>query len=306
MKNSTNTIVMVRPANFGVNPETAIDNAFQHPTHKSELEIKRKAQEEFELYTIKLKQAGVNVIIINDSQSPIKPDAIFPNNWFSAHSDGTVFLYPMKAINRRLERSNPVIATIEQNFQINSIVDLTETEKENLFLEGTGSIIFNHIHKVAYACISKRTNKDLFLDFCKRIGYMPITFSSVDVEGVEIYHTNVMMSVTTEFTIVCLESIKDKREKEELINNLKSFGQEIIEVSYQQMNNFCCNVLEVQDKQGKLYLTMSERAYNTFTPEQKSIIKRTHGLIYSPLYTIEDIGGGGSRCMMAEIYLPAK
>lgn len=297
---------MVRPAHFGVNSETALDNAFQKQLRDNELKIQRKAQEEFELYSIKLKNAGVNILIVNDTDSPIKPDAIFPNNWFSTHSDGSFYLYPMKAKNRRLERKNPVLEILEKDFKILTITDLTNSEDDNLYLEGTGSLIFNHIHKLCYACISKRTDKDLFIDHCKRLGYTPIAFNSVDLNGDEIYHTNVMMSVTSEFTVICLESIKSVQEREDLLNHFKSYGQDIIEVSYEQMNNFCCNVLEVQNEEGKLILSMSERAYKTYTPEQIKKIQKTHTIIHSPLYTIEDIGGGGSRCMMAEIFLPLK
>lgn len=306
MKNSTQHILMVRPASFGLNIQTVEDNKFQKKLNLSELEVLRKALEEFELYTIKLKESGIDVIIVNDTKEPIKPDAIYPNNWFSTHSDGKVFLYPMKALNRRFERHNPVIEHLNSIFDFKSIIDLTNTEENEQFLEGTGSIVFNHIHKIAYASISKRTDKDLFLDFCKRIHYTPITFNSYDKNGDEIYHTNVMMSVTSEFTIICLESISDIRQKEELQNHLNSFAQNIIDVTYEQMEQFCCNVLEVQNESGKVFLTMSERAYNSFSQAQKNVILKTHSIIHSPLYTIEDIGGGGSRCMMAEIYLPKK
>ncbi len=297
---------MVRPAHFGFNSETALDNTFQKRHQESELSIQRKAQEEFELYSIKLKNAGVNILIVNDLDSPVKPDAIFPNNWFSTHPDGSVYLYPMKTNNRRLERQNPVLATLEKKFNVLTITDLTNSEEDDLFLEGTGSLIFNHIHKLCYACISKRTDKDLFIDHCKRLGYTPIAFNSVDLNGDEIYHTNVMMSVTSEFTIICLESIKSVQEREDLLNHFKSYGQDIVKVSYEQMNNFCCNVLELQDSEGKLILSMSERAFNSFTHEQKNKIQKTHKILHSPLYTIEDIGGGGSRCMMAEIFLSPK
>lgn len=297
---------MVRPANFGSNFETVKDNVFQGKTNLTPRQIQLKAQEEFELYTLKLKAAGVNVHIIQDGKDPKKPDAIFPNNWFSTHKNGHVYLYPMKAHNRRLERENSVLEYLQEHFTVASVVDLTNSEINDLFLEGTGSIIFNHPQKIAYACISQRTDKDLFLDHCHRLGYTPISFNSTDNDAKEIYHTNVMMSVCSNFIIICLETVRDKLEKDQLLNHFNSIKQVVIDISYEQMLNFCCNVLELQNKEGDLLLSMSSRAFNSLTAAQKSIISSTHKIVHSPLETIENIGGGGSRCMMAEVFLEPK
>lgn len=297
---------MVRPACFGMNPETAIDNVFQKSCLNPDLNVSNEALKEFETYVLKLIDIGINVIVVNDTKLPIKPDAIFPNNWFTTHTDGKVFFYPMKAKNRRLERQNPVLIQLEKYFNITNTIDLTEKEKENIYLEGSGSIIFNRLNNTCYACLSKRTNKNLFIEHANRLGLKHISFSAEDINGNVIYHTNVMMSVTSKFVIICLESIKDKQEQMTLKEHFRLIGLDIIEVTYDQMNMFCCNVLEVQNKNRQLYLTMSERAFKAFTQVQINQISLTHSILHSPLYTIEDIGGGGSRCMMAEVYLSKK
>ncbi|GAA4837214.1 arginine deiminase-related protein [Algivirga pacifica] len=298
---------MIRPASFGFNSITAQDNAFQNKTSSHSPEgVKQRAQAQFDFFVSRLREVGINVLVIEDTNTPEKPDAIFPNNWISTHTDGKVILYPMKAENRRLERREDIVEQLKTKFQVNSVTDLSTHEKESIFLEGTGSMIFDRVNKICYACISHRTDAKLLEEWGEMMGYEIVSFTSKDENGQDIYHTNVMLSVGSDLAVICAASIPDQEEQAYVLNRLKETGKTIIDVSFEQMQQLCCNVLEVCNQEGDAYLTMSKRAYDAFTSEQIEAIEKHVKIVYSPIPIIEEIGGGGSRCMMAEIFLPKK
>lgn len=301
---TTNSILLIRPANFGFNSETELSNVFQTKSKESENIIQEKALREFDHFSYELEQLGLNVNIIEDTNSPKKPDAIFPNNWITFHSDGTVILYPMHSPNRRIERRADIIDKIKKQYHVSNVLDLSHYESENRFLEGTGSMIFDHRNKIAYACLSPRTDKALFLDVCKTLNYKPISFQSLDENGNEIYHTNVMMCVGEKLCVICLESIKNKTERKHVYNSLTETGHDVIDISFHQMNNFAGNMLELKTDQGKSVLILSQKAFHSLTEDQLSRLKQHSELHPFSIPTIESIGGGSVRCMIAELFLP--
>jgi hypothetical protein len=301
---ATKHILLVKPSNFTFNAETADSNAFQNNTNeKSEL-INKNVSKEFDAFANTLKSKGVNVTVVEDTPQPSKPDAIFPNNWISFHEDGTVVLYPMFAPNRRLERRYDIIDTIKESFVITKIYDFTQYESKNRFLEGTGSIVFDHPHKIAYACISPRTDKALFIDLCGYLHYTPICFSAYDKTKKQIYHTNVMMCIAEKFAVVCMDSITDNKEKELVRNSFKATQHELIDITIEQMNHFAGNMLALQNNDDKNMLVLSQSAYDSLTTAQKTIIEKYCQLVPLGIKTIETIGGGSARCMIAEVFLP--
>ncbi len=303
----TSNLMMIRPASFQFNFETAVSNAFQKSLDGlTTEEIKQKAVEEFDAYVEKLREYKVNVTVIQDTATPSKPDAIFPNNWISMHEDGSIFLYPMCTENRRLEVRPEIIEKLKDSFVINSVNDLTNSVADNKFLEGTGSIIFDHIHKIAYACLSPRTDKDLFIDYCRKIKYTPIYFFSKDEHDNLVYHTNVMLTIGDTFAVICLASIKDRSEQNLVKESLEKTGHEIIDITFEQMNAFAGNMLQVQNTDGKTYLVMSETSLDSLTSEQIKTIEKHTAILSVEIPTIETIGGGSARCMLAEIYLEEK
>lgn len=301
---STNSIFLIKPTNFGYNLETSISNAFQNEVNLDEQEIKTKVLAEFEEMANLLLQKGIGVTIIEDTEFPIKPDAIFPNNWISMHADGKVVLYPMLAENRRLERRTDILETLKQDFKITEVIDLSHSEKENQILEGTGSIIFDHKNRNAYACISPRTDKDLFINLCKEIDYSPIYFHSYDQNGKEIYHTNVMMNIGNGYVVICLESITDVSEKQMVTESFNNTNHQIIDLSQEQLKSFCGNMLELGRANDKNLLAMSSSAFDALSKEQKEALSDYCELLPISIETIETIGGGSVRCMIAEIFLP--
>ena len=310
MKQTTNTILMIRPKNFRMNEQTAVNNYFQEDVALKNAEINKKAQEEFDAYVFKLKSYGVNVVVISDTDDFDTPDAVFPNNWISFHEDGTVGVYPMFAENRRLERRLEILDVIEEKgFLIENIVDYTSAEEENLFLEGTGSIILDRTNRKAYCALSARADEDLFIEFCEDFEYTPVIFianQTVDNKRVPIYHTNVMMCVAETFVVICLDAIDDKNEKKNILKHLKEDGKHVIDISEKQMHRFAGNMLQVQGANDELFLVMSKAAYDSLTQSQISKINNHSKIIYSSLETIETCGGGSARCMMAEVFLPIK
>lgn len=300
---NTNHILLVKPAHFTFNKETAGSNAFQNLLNEKEEFIKQKVLLEFENFASTLRSKGVQVTVVEDTPMPVKPDAVFPNNWASFHEDGTIVLYPMFAPNRRLERRQDIIDLLKKDFIVTSVIDLSRFESENKFLEGTGSIVFDHLHKTAYACLSPRTDKDLFIETCRQLNYKPVYFIADDAQGKQIYHTNVMMCIAEKFAVICLASITDKKEKEAVIKALTDSGHELVDISCEQMNKFAGNMLEIKDKQEKKMLAMSKSAYDSLTPDQRKQIEKSCELLPLPIHTIETIGGGSARCMMAEVYL---
>ncbi|MGY0408272.1 MAG: citrulline utilization hydrolase CtlX [Polaribacter sp.] len=307
MKQTTNSILMIRPASFRMNEQTAVNNYFQEDIALKNAEINAKAQEEFDEFVIKLKSFGVDVIVISDTKDIDTPDAVFPNNWISFHENGTVGLYPMFAENRRLERREDILEKLEEvGFCIKNIVDYTSAEKEHIFLEATGSIILDRVNRKAYCALSPRSDEDLFIEFCEDFEYAPVLFTAnqtIENKRGAIYHTNVMMCIAETFAIVCLSSIDNKFERKNVLKHLKQDGKEVIDITEQQMHNFAGNMLQVRGKNDELFLIMSESAYNSLTLGQISKIKNCK-IIYSSLETIETCGGGSARCMMAEVFLP--
>lgn len=301
---TTNNILLIRPAKFSFNPQTAVSNTFQKKVGDSPDVINTKASEEFELFASTLKSKGINTFIFNDTEFPLKPDAIFPNNWVSFHNDGTVILYPMNATNRQAERRPDILEKLKETYSIKNIFDYSHYEKQNRFLEGTGSIIFDHNNKIAYACISPRTDTDIFLEVCAQLKYKAIYFYAHDENGKEIYHTNVMMCIAEKYVVICLDSIVNKHEKEFVIQSLLNTKHKIIDISFSQMENFAGNMLELKTKNGKSILVMSESAFNSLTTFQKEEINKYSEIVPLNVNTIERTGGGSARCMIAEIFLP--
>lgn len=300
---TTSNILLIRPSNFAFNPETAITNTFQNEIKTQDIEsVKRQAIEEFDLFAKTLKLKGVNVFIVDDTSSPVKPDAIFPNNWITFHANGTIIFYPMCTANRRVERRNDIIDLLTENFKIKDKLDLSEYEKENKFLEGTGSIVFDHVNKIAYACLSLRTNKELFIKVCEHLQYQPVYFNASDKNGHEIYHTNVMLCIGEKFAVVCLESITNLQEKAHLNKLLTETGHSVIDITFEQMNSFAGNMLEVRTNENKSILVLSQSSFDSLTKFQKSEISKYSELTPISIKTIETIGGGSARCMIAEIF----
>jgi hypothetical protein len=300
---TTSAILMIRPVNFGFNEQTAGSNAFQNRNAEQQ-QVQDKAINEFDGLVNVLRQNGVEVIVVDDTPEPHTPDSIFPNNWVSFHHDGNVFLYPMMAENRRLERREDIIRDLEDEFKVKHVIDLSRFEREDKFLEGTGSMVLDRENKIAYACLSPRTNKEVLDVFCSQSGYKPVLFHAVDETGVDIYHTNVLMCMGTSFAIICLDSIADEREKSEVINSLDQTKKEIIAISFNQMNQFAGNMLQLKNKAGDNLLVMSQSAYRSLNEEQKMTLQKYCKLLYADISTIENNGGGSARCMIAEIHLP--
>jgi hypothetical protein len=300
---STSHILMIRPVNFGFNEETAGSNAFQNRNAVKD-GVNEKAQQEFDRMVNTLCSNGVDVTVIDDTPEPHTPDSIFPNNWVSFHADGGIFLYPMQAENRRLERREDIIAKLEDNFAVKHIIDLSRFEVENKFLEGTGSMVLDRGNKIAYACLSPRTDQEVLDLFCEQAGYNTVSFDAVDEKGKAIYHTNVLMCVGSSFAVVCLDSIPNPHEKIVIKESFTSTHKEIIDISFAQMNQFAGNMLEVKNTEGENLIVMSSNAFNALDDEQKTTLEKYGKLIYSDINTIETNGGGSARCMMAEVHLP--
>lgn len=299
---------MIEPIAFGYNAETAKNNYFQ--VEQTGSDIQSKALAEFNTFVGKLREKGINVITIKDTLDPHTPDSIFPNNWVSFHKDGKVVLYPMFASNRRVERREDIIESIrEQGFDVVEVDDWSFSETQGHFLEGTGSMIFDHDNKIAYGSVSLRLDEKLFREFCTKYGFTPVVFHSFQTVGTErlpIYHTNVMMCVADKFVVICLDCIDDELEREKVVETIKGSGKEIIEISEEQMQQFAGNMLQVQNKDGNKFLVMSQTAYKSLSSEQVAAIEKYCEIIYSDLNTIEVNGGGSARCMLAEVFLPKK
>ena len=305
MAQITSNIMMIRPHHFGFNVETAQNNAFQKlDNSKDAQEIQRQALEEFDQFVEKLKNHGINVIVVEDTDLPVKPDAIFPNNWISFHDNGLVMTYPMYSPLRRNERRPDVIQQLSLNFSIEKDYTFEHYEEEQMFLEGTGSLILDRVNKIAYANLSQRTDLRLLDKWCILMGYKKIHFSALDKQGKDIYHTNVMMALGTNFCIICLDCIPESKEKENLLQSLENTGKIILPISMDQMETFAGNMLQVKNKNGKAYLVMSASAFHSLKEDQVQTIQKLTDIIVGDIPTIEKIGGGSVRCMMAEIFLP--
>ncbi|MEM5565246.1 arginine deiminase-related protein [Psychroserpens sp. AS72] len=308
MSQTTNTILMIRPVNFRMNEQTAVNNYFQEDLDIKNAEINAKAQVEFDDFVEKLRAIGVNVIVEQDDKLMDTPDSIFPNNWVSFHENGDVGLYPMFAENRRKERRDEVFIRLEEEgFQINNIIDYTSAEDEGYFLEGTGSLLLDRINSKAYCALSPRADEELFIEFCEDFEYTPIVFTAnqnVDGKRLAIYHTNVMMCLAEQFSVICLDTIDDKKERKNVVKNLKQDGKAIIEITESQMHQFAGNMLQVKGENDQRYLVMSKAAHDSLTSKQVADIEKFCPILSSSLETIETCGGGSARCMMAEVFLP--
>ena len=304
-RQTTRHLLMVRPANFAFNEETAANNAFQSRDQRlTPAEMRENALLEFDGFVQKLRDAGVNVVVADDSPEPVKPDAVFPNNWVSFHQEGYIVTYPMFAPTRRRERSEAVLDAVRQaGFTIGEHRHMEGSEAENRFLEGTGSIIFDHQHRLAYACLSPRTDAGLLDDLCKSIGYEAVVFHSVDEQGQDIYHTNVMMALGETFVVICLDSVRDPQERAMLEQKFRDTGKVVVAISLAQMNSFAGNMLQVRNDREETILVMSEQAYRALLPEQVAVLESHTRLLWADIRTIETYGGGSARCMMAEVFL---
>ena len=308
MKQTTNTILMIRPVNFRMNEQTAVNNYFQEDLDLKNTEINNKAQQEFDAFVEKLRAVGVNVIVDNDDVKNDTPDSIFPNNWVSFHENGDVALYPMFAENRRKERREEVILRLEkEGFKINNIIDYTSAEDEGYFLEGTGSLLLDRVNGKAYCALSPRADEELFIEFCEDFEYTPVVFTAnqtVNGKRLPIYHTNVMMCLAETFAVICLATIDDKKERKNIVQNLEADGKKVITITEVQMHQFAGNMLQVRGKNDQLYLVMSQAAHDSLSDAQKQLIEAHCPILSSNLETIETCGGGSARCMMAEVFLP--
>ncbi len=302
---TTDVTLMIRPVNFSANQQTMESNAFQKPGAESPQEINNGAVVEFDAMVQLLRAEGIMVIVIDDTESPATPDSIFPNNWISFHADGTVVLYPMQAENRRLERRGDILEKLAagDHFIETRIVDLTPFEADDAFLEGTGSMVLDRDNKIAYACLSPRTNKTVLDKFCSELGYGQVIFHATGSDGTAIYHTNVMMCVGSRFILICLESIQDQQERELVTRQIYQSGKTLISISREQMNQFAGNMLELKNGFGDALLVMSSSAFEATESLHKEL-SHFCKIIHTPLAVIEKNGGGSARCMIAEIHLP--
>ncbi len=296
-------ILMIRPVNFFFNTETAVNNTFQNDIAEN---IQAKALQEFNGMVNLLRENGIEVTVVEDTIDPATPDSIFPNNWISFHEDNSIAIYPMFAPNRRQERKQHVLDALSNKFSITQIHNLSHYENEDRFLEGTGSMVLDRKHRVAYACISPRTDPGIFLEFCSLYNFTPITFNARDSSGTDIYHTNVMMCMADNYAVICMGSIQNKKELEKISDALKATQKELIDISLDQLNHFAGNMLQVKNRDGELLLVMSTQAFESLTPVQIRELEKYNRIIHSSLDTIETCGGGSARCMIAEIFNSVK
>lgn len=310
MRQITNTILMIRPVRFRMNEQTAVNNYFMEDLDLHDNTINLKAQQEFDAFVAVLRAIGIEVIVVEDTPDPDTPDSIFPNNWISFHSNGTVVIYPMFAENRRKERREDILDILEtKGFLIENIVDYTSAEEEGLFLEGTGSILMDRVNQKVYCALSDRAHEELVIEFCEDFECTPVIFTayqSVNGERLPIYHTNVMMCMGEDYAVICLNSIDDKKERKNVLDHLKGDGKEIIDITEEQMHHFAGNMLQVAGRSEERYLIMSSAAYKSLRPDQIRTLEKYNPIVHSTLDTIEACGGGSARCMMAEVFLPRK
>ena len=309
-KQITSTVMMIRPVAFRFNEETAVNNYYQKVLDGvSASQVQDRALREFDTFVALLRSKAIDVVVIEDTIEPSTPDSIFPNNWISFHQDGRVGLYPMRAENRRLERREDVLTKLqeEHEFLVSDVVDFSHYEQQQLFLEGTGSMLLDRVNRIAYAALSLRTDVKVLEDFCFHFNYQAVTFisnQSVGSERLPIYHTNVMMCLADEFVVLCADTIDDEIERNILIKQLEATGKEIIYISEAQKHRFAGNMLQLSSKTGVKYLVMSSSAHKALNTSQIDQIEKHCQILSSSLDTIEACGGGSARCMMAEIFLP--
>jgi hypothetical protein len=292
---------MIRPLHFVFNAETAVNNSFQKKGDQEK--VTEKAIQEFDAFVKDLREQDIEVNVVEDSADPHTPDAIFPNNWISLHESGVYCLYPMFAPNRRMERKQEVLDLIQRKFHYNHLFDFTHYESQNLFLEGTGSMVLDREKRIAYAGLSPRTDLRVLEDFCKKLNYQPVSFHAVDEAGQQIYHTNVMMCVADRFVVICMDSIPDPDEKKEVTRQILSSGKELITITMDQMNQFAGNMLQLENNRREKILVMSSAAWNSLRAEQKEKLSGYNRILHASLEYIEANGGGSARCMIAELHI---
>ena len=309
MKQVTNSVLMIRPVAFRMNEQTTANNHFQKElSGMLPAAINAKAQQEFDALVIKLKDIGVNVVVVQDTLETDTPDSVFPNNWVSFHDNGDVVLYPMFAQNRRDERREDIFDVLEEKgFVIENTIDFTSAEEDGLFLEGTGSIVLDRANSKAYCALSSRADEELFIEFCEDFDCAPVLFEAfhtVDGKKELIYHTNVMMSIGEHFAIICADMIEDKKERKMVLDNLRADGKDLILINENQVAHFAGNVLGLSGANDKRFIVMSTTAFESLNATQKSQLEKHGSILNANLQTIETCGGGSARCMIAEIFLP--
>jgi hypothetical protein len=302
---STNSVVMIRPSRFYLNPETAADNAFQRNDARDSDALTLMARKEFDAAVQMLRDGGVSVHVFEDTAEPEKPDAVFPNNWISTHHDGRVALFPMYSALRRRERRQDIVEELRKHYRVTDVIDYSAFEDHGSYLEGTGSLVLDHLNKIAYVSLSNRSNPKVVKRFADDFGYEPVTFTSVSSNGQPIYHTNVIMCIATGFAMVGLEMIPNKAERQQVRACLEKTGKEIVELSADQIANFAGNAIELHNKDGEKLLVLSSRAVRVLTENQRERLSRYARLVPLELPTIE-LAGGSARCMIATIHLPPR
>lgn len=301
---ATSHLFMVRPVNFNFNVETAVTNSFQSDITVDNKTVNASAQQSFDNLVELLRSNDIEVTVFDDTPDPYTPDSIFPNNWISTHESGKLVLYPMEAPNRRLERRQDIVDQLKDRFGYDSQHSFASFEEEGKYLEGTGSIVLDRTHNLAYACVSTRTHPDVLEAWSKETGYELVTFYAYAKENVPVYHTNVLMCVGDKFVVICLDAITDDSERKMVVDKIESTGKEVVDITMDQMNAFAGNMLMVKNRAGKNYLVMSERAYLSLDQGQIDTLKGYADLLYTDLNYIETLGGGSARCMIAEVYPP--
>lgn len=304
---TASAVLMIRPTAFHSNPQTAASNAFQRAPEAVDNQLEQRAAAvQFERLAEALRVADVEVVIEEDTIDPPTPDSIFPNNWISCHGDGRVVLFPMMAPNRRLERRLDIVERLStaHGFRISEVIDLSPWETENKFLESTGSMALDRVSRIAYACLSPRTDLQVLMDFCQRMDFEPMPFLATDRAGVPIYHTNVMMTLGLGYAVVCDEAIGDPDQRATVLERLRESGREVVSITHEQMGNFAGNMLELRSQTGGRILAMSRRAEACLLPSQREILLRHARILTAAIDDIEDSAGGSVRCMLAEIFLP--
>lgn len=309
MKQTTNSILMIRPVAFRMNEQTAVNNYYQKVLDGLlPATVNARAQQEFDVFVEKLRAVGVDVTVVDDIENADTPDSIFPNNWISFHENGDVALYPMFAENRRLERREDILDILEdKGFVIENIMDYTSAEEDGFYLEGTGSLVLDRANGKAYCALSPRADEELFIEFCEDFEFTPVIFEAFHTANNErklIYHTNVMMCLGETFAVICADCIDDKKERKMVLDSIRGDEKEVILISEEQLNNFAGNMLEVKGADDRRYLVMSASAHQSLTKKQIAQLEEHVTILSSNLDTIEACGGGSARCMMAEIFLP--
>ncbi len=302
---TTAQLLMIRPANFGFNKETAINNAFQQEiSGKTSKEISQQAQAEFDQLVALLRSKGIQVVVVEDSELPVKTDAVFPNNWISFHENGSLATYPMWSPHRRLERRADLVAQLQAQFGYTQRFSLEHLEAEHIFLEGTGSLLLDRVHKLCYACRSVRTHEVAVDLFCAHYGYQKVLFDAVDDQGQAIYHTNVLMALGEDFVVIGLESLPKAEERQRLLALFEQTNKTVVPLTWAQIQAFAGNMLQVRNSQDATFLVLSQQARGSLTATQVQVLEEHTTLLSSPIPTIETLGGGSVRCMMAEVFLP--